>query len=460
MSLRPAIVWLRDDLRVADNPALAAAAEYDGPTVVVYVLDDESHGIRPLGGASRWWLHHSLDSLARDLADIGGDLVLRRGDAIGEITRLVDETDAAAVFWNRRYSAARDLDADLKHSLRGRGLDERSFQANLLFEPWTITTAEGNPYRVFTPFWRASQNRAAPREPVPAPARLHTHGAASDDLSDWELLPTKPDWAGGLAARWEPGAASAHRSLEEFATGALAHYDRRDEPALDSTSHLSPHLRFGEISPFQIWHRLHGRLDPAARKNAEGYLRQLVWREFNWNILFHLPDLATRNFRPEFDAFPWAEPTRAKLEAWQRGNTGIPLVDAGMRELWTTGYLHNRVRLVTASFLVKNLLIDWRVGEQWFWDTLVDADEANNPGNWQWVAGSGADAAPYFRVFNPELQASKFDPDGEYRARWLPGDELSPQPIVDLAESRTAALDAYAVVKEHSAEVTRSGDRR
>jgi deoxyribodipyrimidine photo-lyase len=450
MSSGPAIVWLRDDLRVADNPALRAAADLDVPTVVVYVLDEESPGVRPHGGASRWWLHHSLESLTADLAALGGTLVLRRGDAIGEITRLVDETDARAVYWNRRYTAARDLDADLKHSLKERGLDVQSFQANLLYEPWTITTAEGNPYRVFTPFWRATQDRPAPREPVPAPSKLHTHRTASDDLASWELLPTKPDWAGGLGERWEPGAASAHRTLDRFATGALADYNRRDEPALDSTSHLSPHLRFGELSPFQVWHRLHGKLEPGARKNADGYLRQIVWREFNWNILFHSPDLATKNFRPEFDAFPWAKPSPTKLKAWQQGETGIPLVDAGMRELWNTGYMHNRVRLVTASFLVKNLLVDWRVGEQWFWDTLVDADEANNPGNWQWVAGSGADAAPYFRVFNPELQANKFDPDGEYRARWLPDDELSTQPIVDLAETRKAALDAYAEMREHT----------
>ena len=464
MDSRPVIVWLRDDLRIADNPALAAAAQSGAPVVVVYVLDDESPGVRPLGGASRWWLHHSLAALGESIAAIGGRLVLRRGEAPAEIVALVAETDAQAVYWNRRYSAARDLDADLKHTLRERGLTADSFQANLLFEPWTVTTAEGNPYRVFTPFWRACLSRPAPREPLAAPERLVSPGVGAsvegDSLADWGLLPTAPDWSGGLAARWEPGEASAHRALEAFATGALADYDRRDFPALDSTSHLSPHLRFGEVSPFQVWHRLAGRdggdlggADDAAARNTDSYLRQLVWREFNWNILFHSPDLASRNFRPEFDAFPWAKPDPATLAAWQRGRTGIPLVDAGMRELWATGYLHNRVRLVAASFLVKNLLIDWRIGEQWFWDTLVDADEANNPGNWQWVAGSGADAAPYFRVFNPELQAARFDPDGEYRARWIPEDELRAGPIVDLAESRREALAAFDEVK-------RAGDRR
>jgi deoxyribodipyrimidine photo-lyase len=452
MAPAPTIVWLRDDLRIADNPALGAAAAL-GSVTVVYVLDEVSEGIRPLGGASRWWLHHSLQSLSDDLAEIGGRLILRRGKAIDVIGRLVTETDARAVFWNRRYSASRAIDAELKVSLRELGVDARSFQANVLFEPWTVATAEGNPYRVFTPFWRACLDRPAPRAPLATPERLTSPEVDSDLLASWDLLPTKPDWAGGLRARWKPGEASALQALEEFAVGGLDKYDRRDEPALDSTSHLSPHLRFGEISPFQIWHRMHGPLPARARDNADGYLRQLIWREFNINILFNSPEIATVNIRREFDRFPWAEPRREVLDAWRRGMTGIPLVDAGMRELWTTGYLHNRVRLVVASFLVKNLLIDWRIGEQWFWDTLVDADEANNPGNWQWVAGSGVDAAPYFRVFNPVLQATRFDPDGEYIDRWLPADELRGQPIVDLGESRQAALAAYETIK-------RSDDRR
>lgn len=449
----PTIVWLRDDLRLADNPALAAAAELGGPVVVVYVLDEVSPGIRPLGGASRWWLHHSLKALSESMQALGGNLVLRRGDAASEISALADELDAGAVYWNRRYTAARELDADLKQSLRARGRGAHSFHANLLFEPWTVTTAEGNPYRVFTPFWRACLERGTPRAPLPVPPRLETVPVDCDDLDSWQLLPARPDWAGGLRERWTPGEMSARETLENFATGDLADYNRRDEPGLDATSHLSPHLRFGEISPFQIWQRLHETLPADALRNRDGYLRQLVWREFNWNILFHSPKLATENFRPEFDAFPWTEPSPAELEAWRHGTTGIRLVDAGMRELWATGYMHNRVRLVAASFLVKNLLVDWRVGEQWFWDTLVDADEANNPGNWQWVAGSGADAAPYFRVFNPELQAAKFDPLGEYLSRWLPDDELATPPIVDLGETRRAALEAYDVMKNTARQV-------
>jgi len=455
------IVWLRDDLRVADNPALHAAVERGGPLVVLYLLDEMSPGIRPLGAASRWWLHHSLTALGAELESLGARLLLRRGAAETEVPRLVRETDADAVFWNRRYGASREGDARLKSTLResgvagtgtGTGTTVESFAANLLVEPWKVTTGEGNPYRVFTPFWRAAQAQPI-RDELDAPRQLHglTGPAAptGDELDDWQLLPTRADWAGGLRAAWVPGEASGHRRLEDFATHQLADYHRRDEPGVDATSRLSPHLRFGEISPVQIWHRLQGELEPAARRNAPKFLSEVGWREFNWNILFHFPDLATKNFRPEFDAFPWEHPRPDSLAAWQHGRTGIPLVDAGMRELWTTGVMHNRVRMITASFLIKNLLIDWRVGERWFWDTLVDADEASNPANWQWVAGSGADAAPYFRIFNPLLQAAKFDPTGNYLDRWVP-ERLSleyPEPIVDLAESRRDALAAFEQLK-------------
>ena len=453
--MNPSIVWLRDDLRVADNPALTAAVERGGPVVVLYLLDEESRGIRPLGGASRWWLHHSLASLAEALAAIGGSLTLRRGAAAEELPRLVDEVGAGAVFWNRRYGgAAREVDAALKSSLREAGLDVRSFAANLLHEPWTVTTGAGTPFRVFTPFWKACLDAGEPREPLAAPTSIERATAASDELGDWGLLPTRPDWSAGIAETWVPGERAAHERLEAFLGDGLEDYARgRDEPAQDATSRLSPRLRFGELSPFQVWDRVrHGELSAAARRNAGAFLREVGWREFNWNILFHSPDLASANFRPEFDAFPWSEPSRGTLEAWQQGRTGIPLVDAGMRELWRTGYMHNRVRMVTASLLIKNLLVDWRVGERWFWDTLVDADEANNPANWQWVAGSGADAAPYFRVFNPVLQAEKFDPHGEYLRRYVPelGTDAYPEPIVDLKASRAEALEAYEHVKRAS----------
>jgi deoxyribodipyrimidine photo-lyase len=445
-------VWLRDDLRVADNPALRAAVDRSaaggGPVVVLFLLDEVSPGIRPLGGASRWWLHGSLSALAAELLSRGGHLTLRHGAAEEVLPAVAREVHADAVFWNRRYGASREIDARLKAALRADDIVVESFAANLLVEPWTVTTNAGDPYRVFTPFWRAAQERPF-RDVVAAPGEIDGLAAAGDELDDWNLLPTRPDWAGGLRDAWTPGEASAHRRLEHFARHELADYHRRDEPAVRATSRLSPHLRFGEISPAQIWLRMHGDLTPAARRNAPKFLSELGWREFNWNILFHAPELAAKNFRPEFDAFPWSPPSPDELAAWQQGRTGIPLVDAGMRELWTTGSMHNRVRMVAASLLIKNLLIDWRVGEQWFWDTLVDADEASNPANWQWVAGSGADAAPYFRVFNPELQAAKFDPNGEYLDRWVP-ERLGldyPAPIVDLAQSRRDALTAFEHVQ-------------
>jgi deoxyribodipyrimidine photo-lyase len=435
----PSVVWLRDDLRLADNPALTAAAERGEPVILLYVLDDVSPGIRLLGAASRWWLHHSLHALGQS-----APLVLRRGAAEQVVSELVAEVDAGAVFWNRRYGGSREIDARLKQRLRDDGLDVRSLHANLLFEPWTVSTGDGGPYRVFTPFWNAAREQPV-RGPLPEPHGVDFAAAASDDLDGWGLLPTRPDWASGLRESWTPGERGASERLESFAEERLHEYHRRDEPAIAATSRLSPHLRFGEVSPFKVWARVRATGHP----NAAKFLSELCWREFNHHILFHSPDLAQRNYRPAFDAFPWSEPQPPVLEAWQQGRTGIPLVDAGMRELWHTGYLHNRVRMVVASFLVKNLLIDWRIGEQWFWDTLVDADEANNPGNWQWVAGSGADAAPYFRVFNPELQASKFDPDGRYVRRWVPelGTDEYPEPIVDLAASRREALEAYEHVK-------------
>ncbi|SFR69999.1 deoxyribodipyrimidine photo-lyase [Agromyces sp. CF514] len=464
MPAAPTIVWFRDDLRVGDHPALAAAAERGAPVVCVFVLDEESHGIRPLGGAARWWLHGSLEALRADLEALGTDLVLRRGPAGRVIRSLVDETGADAVFWNRRYGGPeREVDTELKSGLGDDGLEVKSFDANLLFEPWTIRTGQGTPYSVFTPFWRACLSAPEPRHPLAVPDAIDAYvpDVASDDLASWHLLPTRPDWAAGLRETWTPGSAAAHDRLAEFLDERLGDYDAaRDRPAaVDATSRLSPHLRWGEISPFEVWHAVRERRAGAGGGRGAGsggeatsrarFLAELGWREFAWHVLFHAPDLATRNWRAEFDAFPWPRLHPTALRAWEEGRTGVPLVDAGMRELWRTGSMHNRVRMVTASFLTKNLLIDWRRGEQWFWDTLVDADAASNPFNWQWVAGSGADAAPYFRVFNPLLQAKKFDPRGDYVRRWVPeadGDDY-PEPIVDLGESRAAALAGYQSVK-------------
>lgn len=445
----PSIVWLRDDLRVADNPALSAAVERGGAVVVVYLLDELSRGVRPLGGASRWWLHQSLARLAEELAVLGGALTLRRGAAVESILALVAETGAGAVYWNRRYGAAREQDAALKSRLGDDGIAATSFPASLLFEPWTITTGAGGPYGVFTPFWRACLARPEPREPLPAPTRLEGLAPGGDDLSSWNLEPTHPDWAEGLRETWTPGAAGGHERLERFAESVLGDYHRRDEPGVEATSMLSPHLRFGEVSPFEVWHRLRHGLDAGAARNRATFLSELGWREFSYHILFHRPDLAARNYRADFDAFPWSNPGESVLDRWRHGRTGVPIVDAGMHQLWHSGWMHNRVRMITASFLTKNLQVDWRIGEAWFWDTLVDADEASNAASWQWVAGSGADAAPYFRVFNPELQAQKFDPHGDYVHRWAPeaGTDDYPAPMVDLRESRQQALDAYEAVK-------------
>ncbi|MGZ0712544.1 cryptochrome/photolyase family protein (plasmid) [Coraliomargarita sp. W4R53] len=443
------VVWFRDDLRVADNPALTAAIERGENLVCLFVLDEVSSGIRPLGGAAKWWLHHSLAALGERLHELGSTLILRRGPAEQVVKAVMQDAGASAIFWNRRYGGAeRTIDSALKSGLREEGVEVTSLAASLLFEPWTVKTGGGTHFSVFTPFWRACLAMPAPRAPLPEPTRLvgSQHPIASDDLDSWDLLPRDPDWAGGLRETWEPGEVAARARLQAFLESDLGDYNRsRDEPAAGATSLLSPRLRWGELSPHTVWHETLKVARGAQAASAHRFLSEIGWREFAWHTLFHFPDLATRNWRASFDAFPWPTLDRDALEAWQQGRTGVPLVDAGMHELWHTGTMHNRVRMVVASLLTKNLLIDWRHGEEWFWDTLVDADGASNPFNWQWVAGSGADASPYFRVFNPELQAKKFDPSGEYTGRWLRG--ANREPIVDLRESRLAALDAYDVVK-------------
>lgn len=458
--MKPTIVWFREDLRVADNPALTAAVELGQPVVAVVVRDEISPGIRPLGAASRWWLHHSIERLREELHDLGVTLVLRSGVTEAQITDIVEVLDAGAVFWNRRYALAeREMDAQLKTNLRDRGLLCTSYQASLLYEPWTVETGAGKPYTVFTPFYRNCLTKLAPRTPISRPSARQIPGSAevtsvaSDDLASWNLLPTGFDWAQGLRKRWHPGSSGAHKRLQDFLENGLESYaEGRNYPAKPFTSELSAHLRWGEISPFEIWHITEAAVAsrPELRAPADAFIREVIWREFSYHLLFHWPDLATANFNKRFDAFPWQPLDEEKFSAWKRGRTGIPLVDAGMRELWQTGYMHNRVRMVAASFLTKNLMIDWREGERWFWETLVDADPANNPASWQWVAGCGADAAPYFRIFNPELQAKKFDPQSEYIAKWVPeavsadlAIETHYSPIIDLRDSRNVALDAY-----------------
>ena len=474
------IHWFRQDLRLEDNPALAAAIASGAPVIPVFILDDETPGPWAPGGASRWWLHHSLAALDAGLRVSGSRLILRRGAAASALARLAAETGASTITFTRTYephNAA--LESEIGKALGEDGIKLRRFGGNLLFEPEAVRTGAGGPFKVFTPFYKACLAGPPPKAPVPAPGTIPAPAAfpISDRLEDWELLPTHPDWAGGLREAWAPGEAGAARRLDRFLDEAVVRYGPdRDRPDRAGTSRLSPHLHFGEIGPRSVWHRvsLFAEAEAAAAPGAQAFLRELVWREFSHHLLHHWPAFPEAPFRPDFARFPWRDDPEGLL-AWQRGRTGYPIVDAGMRELWRTGWMHNRVRMIAASFLVKDLLVPWQDGETWFWDTLVDADLANNAASWQWVAGCGADAAPYFRIFNPVLQGEKFDPDGTYVKRWIPELEgLSakfvhrpweappdtlvaagvtlggtyPAPIVDHGMARRRALDALAILKE------------
>lgn len=461
---------------MSDHPALHAAAKTGEPVICLYVLD-EAVGRVP-GGAACWWLAQSLRALEAGIAARGGSLVLRRGPATKVIPEVARESGARAVYWNGiAQTPHQAVENQLTATLSRLGIEAQSFPGDLLVPPAAIRTKEGRGLRVFTPFWRRLLSLGDPPKPVPAPKQLRpAPRIASDRLEGWNLEPRRPDWAGGLRTSWTPGEASARARLRGFlAQGVRDYVGDRDRPDRDGTSRLSPHLRFGELSPRQVWHatRFAAAEDPALVPGVEKFLSELGWREFCRHLLHDHPDLASANLQTNFDGFPWERGSKA-LAAWQRGRTGYPIVDAGLRELWVTGVMHNRVRMVVASFLVKHLLIDWREGEAWFWDTLVDADPGSNPANWQWVAGCGADAAPYFRVFNPQLQGEKFDPDGDYVRRWLPelkdmptrlihrpwqatpielasaGITLGktyPQPIVDHATGRERALAAYAKIR-------------
>ncbi len=421
----PIIYCFRNDLRLSDNPGFTAACEAGEPVLACYIQDDVSPEAWSKGSASRWWLHRSLSSLQDDLTKMSGRLVLRSGQWAEQILRLASEVNACAVYWSRAYEPyAIKVEIDLHRKLGEMGVESKRFGGYLLFEPEQIKTRMGEPFKVFTPFWKACLQQAGPHFPLNKPGKINFFQAElfSQPLKDLRLLPANPDWAGGLRESWKPGEEGAWQQLENFLNGNIANYnENRNLPAASGTSKLSPHLHFGEISPRKIWHRIHSitAVDVTLERGAESFIRELGWREFCYHLLFHWPELPDQPFRKQFVKFPWKEDS-ILIKAWRLGETGFPLVDAGMRELWHTGWMHNRVRMVAASLLVKNMLQPWKTGEAWFWDTLVDADLANNAAGWQWVAGCGADAAPYFRIFNPVTQSEKFDSEGIYIRRWVP----------------------------------------
>ncbi len=473
------IMWFRNDLRLHDNAALAAAldaAETSGGHVVpVFILDEDAAGKWKPGGASGWWLHHSLGSLASSLERKGSRLILRRGAAASVLAEFAEQCGVTSVYCSRRYEPwAVRQEETCRVGLAQQGVELKRYGGGLLVEPEKLATKSGEPFKVYTPFWRALAKDYVPSRPSPLPQRLAapTSWPASERIEDWRLIPTRPDWARGFAEHWTPGEDGARHQLEGFLAGPVTTYaEDRNRPDLTGTSRLSPHLAHGEISPRLIWWQVEAARSEGstAHTGLETFLKELVWREFSYHLLLHFPDLPEAPFRKDFGQFQWRK-NPAGLRAWQRGLTGYPIVDAGMRELWATGWMHNRVRMIVASFLVKDLLLPWQEGERWFWDTLVDADLANNAASWQWVAGSGADAAPYFRIFNPVTQGEKFDPAGDYVRRWVPeiarlpdrfvhrpfdadaatlaaadlrlGDTY-PAPIVVHAEARAAALAAF-----------------
>ncbi len=453
----PIIVLFRQDLRLKDNPALTYACQTGRPIIPLYILDDETPGKWKMGGASRWWLHHSLVSLDQRLKEKGSQLFFYRGSTSEIIAHLIQKYQVAAIFWNRCYEPyARQLEQTLMELLPS----SQSFNASLLFEPWEILNKQNEPFKIYTPFWNRCMEVACIDEPLPEPRHIITKTIKSEPLDSWKLLPTHPDWSIGLKKHWQVGEKAATKKLNHFISVSLNTYERdRDIPSLDATSSLSPHLHFGEISPKQIFHAT--KDIPHSSK----FLSEVGWREFSYYQLYYFPQLPDQPWRHEFSKFPW-EMNSTFLKKWQQGKTGYPLVDAGMRQLWQTGGMHNRVRMICASFLVKDLFIPWQEGAKWFWDTLVDADLANNSASWQWVAGCGFDAAPFFRIFNPFLQSEKFDPEGTYIKRWVPelakmpkallhkpwkiSAELQcdyPHPIVSHEECRKRALEAFKQIK-------------
>jgi len=465
-----AIVWFRRDLRLADNPALDHARDHHARVAPLFVFDPEAESPWQPGAASRWWLHRSLGALDERLRERGSRLILAAGDPLEAIERIRQVTGAGAVYWNRCYDPGPvERDRGIKRRLADAGVAAQSFNGSLLVEPWDGVKANGDPYRVFTPFWKQMQKRWQPpvRHPQPRELTAPRRWPASLRLDELELVPDRA-WPDKLANHWSPGELGARRRLEDFGRRAADYHAARDRPDREGTSRLSPHLHFGEVSPGQIVRALEPSGELPGGKGRMVFASELAWREFSHHLLWHFPRTPNESLKSAFRDFPWRtrEDYADDLAAWQCGRTGIPMVDAGMRELWETGWMHNRVRMIVASFLIKNLLIPWQEGARWFWDTLVDADLANNTQGWQWTAGCGADAAPYFRVFNPVLQGEKFDPGGDYVRRWCPeladragkrlhqpaeaGEAKSlgyPDPIVDLKATRRRALEAWESIR-------------
>jgi deoxyribodipyrimidine photo-lyase len=473
MSKSTILVWFRRDLRLSDQPALRMAADKSAAVIPVYIHAPEEERPWEPGAASRWWLYHSLIALDNALHRIGSRLIVRRGPTLATMLALVRETGASAVYWNRVYEPALIArDTKIKTALTSQGVEAESFNALLLHEPWEVVRTGGAPYKMFTPHWKASQALPQPAPPTRPPRlRSSARWPKAEALESLELRPRIP-WDTGLADTWAPGEAAAQGRLQVFAERILSRYAAtRDYPGVGGVSKLSPHLHFGEVSPRQVWHAVQAAALATGNEScAVSYLRQLAWRDFAYHLLYHYPHTPERPFRPGFERFPWQPRDDRLWHAWTRGQTGIPFVDAGMRELWATGWMHNRVRMIVASWLTKNARLHWLEGARWFWDTLVDADLANNTLGWQWTAGCGADAAPYFRVFNPVRQSERFDPRGAYIRRWLPElarlpdehihapwlapgailresaialDRDYPLPVLDLRRTREAALTAY-----------------
>ena len=467
------IFWFRQDLRLSDNPGLYNSIK-NGATLPIFIFDDENSKEHINGSASKWWLHYSLIALKQSLDN---NLSLYRGDPKNILIKLTETYNVKEIFWNRCYEPWRiDRDIDIKAYLDDKNIENKSFNSHLLWEPWNISKDDGTPYRVFTPYYKKGcLNAEEPRFPSKN-LKIDTifYDQDCEQIDTLDLLP-RINWYSQIQEAWKPGEEGAQKRLDQFLEEGLLDYkEGRNFPFKENVSRLSPHLHFGEISPNEVWYQAKTKESvPGIQKSLEHFLSELGWREFSYYLLYHFPSLPKQNFQPKFNKFPWIK-NESFLESWQKGETGYPIVDAGMRELWQTGYMHNRLRMVVGSFLVKNLLIDWREGEDWFWDCLVDADLASNSAGWQWVAGSGADAAPYFRIFNPVTQGLKFDPEGEYTKQYVPelkllpnkflfspweapkeilekaGIELGkdyPEPIVDLKYSRELALEAFGKTK-------------